>query len=416
MKKILFPALTALVVIMSFSCKKFIKEELVSTLTYDYYKTDGGLEDLVRSAYAPLRYRFDNEQSYALWNFGIDEFVLGDQFNYSYYNTYDPRLNSSEPFLNSFWINNYDGINRSNLGIQLLSNYDNSASRTLGTEAQRKQRLGELYFLRALYYFQLVQQFGGIPIVLHPSDSARTDFSRASVANVYNAIISDLKFASDNLSATTSEQGRATKGAANHFLAKAYLTRGSAVTEQRGQKSTDMDSAAYYAEAVINAGGFVLEPDYMNLWVVVYPKGYPNVTVTIGSPPYNYDGVSGIASGDGSNLTKSNNSEEIIFAAQFSNNLGLASAPGTTAGGNRTHEYFMCQYDAGIPGLNRKNDTRFYKSFRTAFYANLVVTGAPKIGDTAALFIVNNKGTSLTAANIASYRYKVYARYYKNAA
>src|SRR6188768_788826 len=71
------------------SCKKFVEEELVSTLTYDYYKTDQGLEDLVRSAYTNTRYKFENEQVYALWNFGTDEFRLGDQFNFSFYNTYD---------------------------------------------------------------------------------------------------------------------------------------------------------------------------------------------------------------------------------------------------------------------------------------------------------------------------------------
>lgn len=441
MKKNILVALAVFVVGGNFSCKKFIKEDLVSTLTFDYYKTDVGLEDLVRSAYAPLRYKFDNEQAYSLWNFGIDEFILGDQFNYSYYNTYDPRLNSSEPFLNSFWLNNYDGINRCNVGVELLMEYNNSASRILGSDVQKNQRIGEVRFLRGLYYFQMVQQFGGVPIVLNSSNTARTDFARASVAEVYNAVIADFKFASDNLSATTSESGRATKAAANHFLAKAYLTRGSAVTDQRGQKPTDMDSAAYYAEAVINSGTVTLEPDYMTLWAVVYPKGYPNTTVTIGTPPYNFDGASGVASGDASNLAKSNGSKEIIFAAQFSNNLGLASPTGSTAGGNRTHEYFTCQYDAGIPALNRnndnfngrpfrrmgpsdytidlfdrRNDSRFYKSFRTTFYANLVAaTPAPKVGDTAALFIVNNKGTGLTAAQIAAYRYKVYARYYKNA-
>jgi hypothetical protein len=201
-----------------------------------------------------------------------------------------------------------------------------------------------------------------------------------------------------------------------------------------------MDSAGYFAEQVVTSAQYILEPDYMNLWLVTYPKGYPNTTVTIGQPPYNTDGASGIAAGDPANLAKSNTSREIIFAAQFSTNLSLASPINSTAGGNRTHEYFMCQYDAGIPGLlrnndnfngrpfrrmapsdylidlfDRRNDSRFYKSFRTAFYANANVVPNPKIGDTAALFIVNNKGTTLTAAQIASYRYKVYARYYKNA-
>ena len=49
-------------VITIFSCKKFIEEELVTTLTEDYYKTDAGLEDLVKSAYVPLKWLFEGEQ------------------------------------------------------------------------------------------------------------------------------------------------------------------------------------------------------------------------------------------------------------------------------------------------------------------------------------------------------------------
>ena len=68
------------------SCKKFIKEELVTTLTGQYYETEQGLEDLVKSAYVPLRWKFEGEQSYCLWNFGLDEFRVGDQFNFVQYN------------------------------------------------------------------------------------------------------------------------------------------------------------------------------------------------------------------------------------------------------------------------------------------------------------------------------------------
>ena len=234
MKKQIIFIFFSLVIILGSSCKKFVKEELVSTLTYNYYTNDAGLEDLVRSAYAPLRFKFEGEQTYSLWNFGIDEFILGDQFNYSYYNTYGSQLNSSEGFLNSLWTNNYDAINRCNLGLELIGAYSNANSRILGSAAQKNQRLGELRFLRGYYYLQLVQQFGGIPIVVHSSDSIRTDFARPTVADVYNVIISDLRFASDNVAPTTGDAGRAVKGAADHFLARAYLTRGSAVTDQRG--------------------------------------------------------------------------------------------------------------------------------------------------------------------------------------
>ena len=82
------------------SCKKFIKEELVTTLTEDYYKTDAGLEDLVKSAYAPLQWIYTGEQSYCMYNFGVDEFREGDQFNNVRYNDYDANLNSNDAFVN----------------------------------------------------------------------------------------------------------------------------------------------------------------------------------------------------------------------------------------------------------------------------------------------------------------------------
>ena len=443
------------------SCKKFVEEEMVSQLNYDYYETDQGLEDLVRSAYTNTRYKFENEQAYALWNFGVDEFIIGDQFNYNYYNLYDARLNSNDGLLDGLWSACYVAINRCNLGIKYIPGYSNSASRFLATQAQKNQRLGELYFLRAYYYFQLVQQFGALPLVTDPSEGARSDFPRSPVARIYEQIISDLRFASENLAPTTSDQGRATRGAANHFLAKAYLTRGSAVTEARGQKPTDMDSAAYYAELVINSGTYQLEQDYMNLWRGVYPKGYPQVQApalgTNGTPPYNTNFASGIAAGDYAEFQAAQASKEIIFAAQFSNNSSLNSSSG-----NRTHLFFVMQYDAGIPGLtrnadnfnmrpyrrlmpsdytidlfDRRNDSRFYKSFRTAYYRNVQsdngiprftaadapnpsLVGKPRygLGDTAALFIVNTPATALTAAELSNttrFRYVTFPRWYRDA-
>ncbi|MCU7550631.1 RagB/SusD family nutrient uptake outer membrane protein [Chitinophagaceae bacterium LB-8] len=438
MKKDILYILTSLIVLSQAACKKFIEEDLVSTLTYEYYTTDQGLEDLVRSAYTPLRFKYESEQSYALWNFGTDEFILGDQFNFSYYNTYIPQLGPADGFINSLWVNNYDGINRCNLGIERIPPYSNLASKTLGTEAQKTQRVAELRFLRGYYYFQLVQQFGGVPIVLSSSSQVRTDFPRASVPDVYNVIISDLRYAAENLAVTTSDLGRATRGAANHFLAKAYLTRGSAVTDQRGQKPTDIDSAIYYADLVINSKTYSLEPDYANLWNGVYP------TQTV--PPLGENGSA--PRGDYSKFQTAQASKEIILAAQFNTNLNLIGTQG-----NQTHLYFIMQYDNGIPGLvrtvdnfngrpfrrlgpsdyaidlyDRKNDSRFYKSFRTVYYSNtnsgtpvFTAADAPNpslvgklkfgIGDTAALFIVNKKSNPIPAADIAKYRYKVFARY-----
>jgi starch-binding outer membrane protein, SusD/RagB family len=423
------------------SCKKFIKEELVTTLTEDYYKTDVGLEDLVKSAYAPLQWKFSGEQSYAMYNFGTDEFREGDQFNNVRYNDYDANLNSSDAFVNDLWTNNYAGIRRCNQGIELINAYNNTTSKVLGTQAQKDLRVAELKALRGFYYFQMVQQFGAIPIITQVPDEPQYEFSRAPVSEVYKQIISDFRSAGPGLPwrYTGADRGRATRAMAYHFLAKAYLTRGSAVSDQRGQQPTDMDSVIAFSDSVITRSGHTLESDYGSLFSAAYADGKVPPLGENGAPP----------TGSKGKVDENNASNEIIFAAQFSSNLNLS-----TATNNQTHLFYPSAYDANIPGLVRDffngrpfrrlrptdytidvfdkvNDSRFWKSFQTVFYRNVAsntnlpvftaanapdpsLVGKPRVGlgDTAAIYIVNPLTRPLTAAEIAAMRYfSVFARY-----
>ena len=379
-------AIVALTVTVFSACKKFTEEELVTTLTGDYYKTDQGLEDLVKSAYVPLKWKFESEQSYCLWNFGLDEFRVADQFNNVQFNYYNSNLNSNGPdgFVNALWINYYAGIHRCNLGIEKISQFNNPASQLLGKADQKNQRIAELQGLRAFYYFTLVQQFGGIPIITVPPQEVQSEFPRRPVADVYAQIITDLKAAGTILPwRNNTERGRFTRATTYHFLAKAYLTRGSAVTEARGQKPTDMDSAIVFADSVIKFSGHALEANFGSLFNASYATTTPPRAGTDGSAP-----AAALAS-----INANNNSNEIIFAAQFSQNLAL----NTAAGGNQTHLYYITQYDGGIaiPGMTRdffngrpfrrlrptdytidifdwKNDSRFFKTFQTVYYRNVV--------------------------------------------
>ncbi len=422
------------------SCKKFIKEELVTTLTEDYYKTDVGLEDLVKSAYTPLQWYFTGEQSYCMLNFGTDEFREGDQFNNVRYNDYDANLNSNDAFVNGLWTNNYAGIRRCNQGIEMIGAFNDPSSLVLGTQAKKDLRIAELRALRGLYYLQMVTQFGGVPLVTSVPKEPQYEFPRASVAEVYNQIISDFRTAGPALPwrYTGAERGRATRAMAYHFLAKAYLTRGSAVTDQRGQKPTDMDSVIFFANDVIANSGHALEADYGNLFNAAYPDGTIPSVGQNGSAP-----LSSKAKIDANNA-----SNEIIYAAQFSANLNLA---GTN---NQTHLFYPSAYDAGIPGMTRDffngrpfrrlrptdytidiydkiNDSRFFKSFQTVFYRNVAsnanlpvftaanapdpsLVGRPRVGvgDTAAIYIVNPITMPLLTSDIAAMRYySVFARY-----
>ncbi|WP_426059812.1 RagB/SusD family nutrient uptake outer membrane protein [Hymenobacter sp. B1770] len=402
------------------SCKDFLEEEQVATLTNDYFTTEQGLEDLVKAGYEQTRYKFANEHSYAMFNFGVDEMTHADQINNYWWNIYDARLNPSDFFVDAVWTANYDGINRCNIGIARIPGIQGTT--TLRTEAQKTQRVAELRFLRAYYYFQLVQQYGAIPLVLQPSEGVQLEYTRAPVPEVYRAIISDLRFASDNLAPTTTEFGRATKGAAQHYLAKAYLTRGSAVADQRGQRPTDIDSAAFYADQVITGGRYALETDYARLFDI---SSYAN-SVT------------------------AQTSREIIFSSQFNNVVALAGRFG-----NRVHSYFTLQYD-NEPGMtrdvlndrpfrrimptnyamdifDRRNDSRFYKMMKTAWISNnagniptWTAADAPTpaqvgqrkyaVGDTAFFVVVNTPQNPVPQTTITRSRYKIFARYVRNAA
>ncbi|MBC7914274.1 MAG: RagB/SusD family nutrient uptake outer membrane protein [Pyrinomonadaceae bacterium] len=96
------------------------------------------------------------------------------------------------------------------------------------TPALKAQYEGELKFLRALHYFNIVRLWGASPLVLTPitADEAKK-LTRVPAAEIYTAIENDLTSATSLLPATytTKDLGRATAGAAKALLGKVYLTQ-----------------------------------------------------------------------------------------------------------------------------------------------------------------------------------------------
>ncbi|GAA4440664.1 RagB/SusD family nutrient uptake outer membrane protein [Ravibacter arvi] len=121
--------------------------------------------------------------------------------------------------INSFWQATYNGIFRANL---ILSKIDVP---TDYTGSKKDNYMGELKFLRAYQYFDLVRIFGGVPKVtevLGITDAQ--NIGRASEQEIYDFIVQDLTEAIDQLPETT-VQGRASKGAAIALLAKVQVYR-----------------------------------------------------------------------------------------------------------------------------------------------------------------------------------------------
>ena len=155
------------------------------------------------------------------------------------------------------WQGRYQGINRANTALFYLEQ--------LTIDPALKNRLiGEVKFLRALFYFDLVRCFGGVPVVVTKIDINDTEtinavvFVRKTKQETYAQIELDLLDAIDKLPLKSAyganDLGRATQGAAQALLAKAYLY------QEKWQQAYDMSGL------VMSSGQYALLPDYAHVW------------------------------------------------------------------------------------------------------------------------------------------------------
>jgi len=152
------------------------------------------------------------------------------------------------------WRGHYDGIQRANQAINRIAQFD------IDTTLQNRL-IGEARFLRGLFYFRLVQTYGGVPLITNITSADQIDsdvLARKTKEECYEFIVEDLNFAINNLPLKSeypmSEQGRATQGAALTLLAKVQMYQ-----ENWPQVLT-------LTERVISSAEYSLTPDYEDIW------------------------------------------------------------------------------------------------------------------------------------------------------
>lgn len=152
------------------------------------------------------------------------------------------------------WDRNYTGIAYCN---QVLENVTAASGLTT---AEITEYDAEVRFLRGYYYFDLVREFGNIPLITHVlGQSEWFTQVQTSPDSIYAQIESDLTFAISNLPVTAAQPGRATLGAANALMGKVILTE---------NNTSRMAEAAQYLDAVNNSGVYSLLPNYADLFNV----------------------------------------------------------------------------------------------------------------------------------------------------
>ncbi|MBO9573350.1 MAG: RagB/SusD family nutrient uptake outer membrane protein, partial [Chitinophagaceae bacterium] len=127
------------------------------------------------------------------------------------------------------WNPLYNLIYRCNAAIEGLT-----ASETLSARV-KQQLLGEARFLRAYYYFYLVNLFGPVPLATSTDYERNTMLPRTTVTEVYKQVVDDLQqaqaelsdqFLNGSVNGPTTERIRPTKWAAAVLLARVYLYMG----------------------------------------------------------------------------------------------------------------------------------------------------------------------------------------------
>ncbi|GHT34386.1 membrane protein [Bacteroidia bacterium] len=232
MKKYTLIYATILAVAVSFTaCEDWVTEQTPGTTKLEDFFTSGETAiAITNGAYVPLQWEY-NKTFYSEWFIGdvvSDDALKGGQTIDDMAAVYDMenfKTISNNDFLLDFYRGQYQGIGRCNLALQEVSKMSPD---DIMTAKIQNRLIGELKFLRALYYFRLVRVFGDIPLVTEPVLSS-ADWKQKYVpaADVYSQIISDLEDANKTLwkksEYAATDLGRATKGAAQAMLLKANL-------------------------------------------------------------------------------------------------------------------------------------------------------------------------------------------------
>lgn len=318
-------------------CGHILEEDPVSLATPEsHYSTESGIEDGLKASYTALRSLYGQEDGFFLTVTGTDIFTngFGGIANNPHINNYSANLLGTSATVTAIWDALYKGVNQCNTVIARVATVP-------GLSDDKKARIeGEARFLRALYYFHIVQQWGGVHFTLEETQGVETEANRMPEEVFYKeGIIPDLEFAASHLPVQAFEPGRVSKATAEALLARVQLTVGNWAEAER------------LAAKVINDYSFDLVNPYANLW----------------------------------DIDNENNSE-FIWTVQF------AEDPLLNGPGNSGHLYFIFDYtfnpamvrdiENGRPFqrflptnylfslYDREVDARWEGSFKTTWFAN----------------------------------------------
>lgn len=279
MKQIL--AILTLIASLTFtSCDDFLTEEVRGQQNLDtYFQSEEDCESFVTGCYQAITFGgwWNINTVWLLSEMCSDDGWMGNtsqsQSDYISLAHYQ-GTGQSNGAISNFWQYRYKGILRCNVAVERISEAN------LADESLKNRLVAEARFLRGFFYFELVRNFGGVPLItgfLMPEEVA--GITRATTEEVYQFIEEDLKAAAAALPERSgyaaTDLGRATRGAALGLLGKVYLY------QEKWQEAHDV------LKSVIDSNEYKLMENFGDVWSV----DHNNNEESLFEVQYMYDGT-----------------------------------------------------------------------------------------------------------------------------
>ncbi|WP_207424625.1 RagB/SusD family nutrient uptake outer membrane protein [Desertivirga brevis] len=387
---------------ISSGCKKVLDSEYRSNLGPESFKTADGLQAGLNASYATTRFFWGSEGFTASQVAGTDEVVRGGDGGLDFHNY--TNINPQNGTIQGVWDNSYVPINNLN-GVLEFGPEANVS------DAVKNQLLGEAKFLRAFYYFLLVQNYGDVPLKLKFNNTPSTVDKRAPKKEVYEAIIKDLTEASQQLGVIDpgASKGKASKAAAMHLLAKVYLTKGWDPAAREGDGTADFTNAYNTATSLINQSSALkvgLEQNFADVFREGNEYGKESLFVADRNtdPVYSESGYNSTTAPSSGNKENRLNMYWVSFYTLTRNvNENIPGAPNVTTqmmardqvNGRPFRRFRPTPYTYAAFN-NRANDSRYDGTFQKAWIMNLPSTQDNNVQTTTPAFTTTRNGVQVT--------------------
>jgi hypothetical protein len=357
-------------------CQKVLEENPKSQITPQFFTTPGGVLGGIAGIYSDMRNLWGTEGFTNITLAGTDEVLAGGSASGVIWWTYN-NIVASDNATTALWNIAYQDINTANGVLQF------GAEATL-PDSTKTQYLAQAKFLRAFYYFYLVQTFGDVPLHTTYITSPTTSDIRTPIKDVYDQIIKDLTEASQELPAKPQAPflGKpATQAAALYFLSKVYLTR---AWSSAGSSGDYAQAATIASNLITNAGqyGLALWPDYANANAPGNEYGPESIFVI--------DREADLKYGERTTGSFANGTKENGTCFFFRPNYPTVNVKYPAAGGNPVMTRDIpngrpfirirpnTNYVLSQAFTDLVNDTRYSKTFQTVWIANTANDTTPR--------------------------------------